>query len=134
MAIKVDRIRFFPNLAWDWVNKKILYATFEGSNDMSSWTTLATLIQTIHTGWNVVRSVDQTPFRYIRFKHNATSRCNLAEFQIFGILESSLAAVLASTQADVVYKDGFNTRTLSNVVEFRQDTTPIVTAVNPRYG
>ena len=78
MAIKVDRIRFFPNLAWDWVNKKILYATFEDSNDMSSWTTLATLIQTIHTGWNVVQSTDQTPFRYIRFKHNATSRCNLA--------------------------------------------------------
>ena len=38
VAIAVSRIRMFPTLAWDNVVMKILYSTFEGSNDMSTWT------------------------------------------------------------------------------------------------
>ena len=134
MQIKVSRFRYFPNMDWNWVNQKILYATFEGSNDMSSWNTLATVIQTAHTGWNVILSTSQTPYRYIRFKHNATSKCNLAEFQVYGILESNLTPTLASTSADVVYQDGYSTETFSSAIQFRQDQTPIVTSVSPRFG
>ena len=134
MQVRADRFRFFPNMAWSWVNKKILYATFEGSNDMSSWNTLATVIQTVHTGWNVILSQSQTPYRYLRFKHNATSKCNLAEFQVWGILESSLTPTLSSASADVIYKDGANTQTFSAALEFRQDKTSKVTSVSPRFG
>ena len=134
MQVRADRFRFFPNMAWSWVNKMILYATFEGSNDMSSWNTLATAIQTVHSGWNVILSKSQTPYRYLRFKHNATSKCQLAEFEVYGILESSLNPTLTSASADVIYKDGVNTETFSSALEFRQDKTSKVTAVSPRFG
>ena len=62
------------------MGKKILHATIEGSNDMSAWTVLATVDQTIHSGWNVLKSDVTTPFRYVRFHHNSTSMCNIAEF------------------------------------------------------
>lgn len=47
---------------------------------MSSWTTLATVDQTIKSGWNVLKSNVATAFRYVRFAHNSTSQCNIAEF------------------------------------------------------
>ena len=74
----ISRISFFPNLNWTNVASKILYSKFEGSNDATTWSTLAKVDQTVHTGWNTFASVDSTPYRYIRFSHNSTSRCNLA--------------------------------------------------------
>ena len=41
---------------------------------------------------------------------------------------------MASQSSDVTYNDGFNTQTFTNGIEFRQDKTPIVTSVAPRYG
>ena len=101
---------------------------------MSAWTTVATVDQTIHSGWNVLKSETTTPFRYIRFKHNSTSNCNLAEFQLYGSLYSSVAVTLASQSVDVIYNDGFNTKTFAGALEFRQDHTPTVTAISPRFG
>ena len=34
----------------------------------------------------------------------------------------------------MVYNDGLNSQTFNNAIEFRQDKTPIVTSVSPRYG
>lgn len=34
----------------------------------------------------------------------------------------------------MIYNDGFNTFTVANGVEYRQDQTPIVNSVSPRYG
>jgi hypothetical protein len=132
--VLASRIRVFPNIGWLNVGKKILHATFEGSNDKASWTTLATVDQTIHSGWNVLATSGSTAFRYIRFSHNSTSQCNIAEFEIYGVLYSSVAATLASTTSDVVYHDGFNTKTFTGALEFREDKSPIVTGVSPRYG
>lgn len=79
-AAEISRIRFFPNSAWTEVIKKLLYATFEGSNDMSSWSTIAEVTQTIQGGWNTLMSnSSSTVYRYVRFSHNSTSMCNLAE-------------------------------------------------------
>ena len=41
---------------------------------------------------------------------------------------------MASQSSDVVYNDGLNSQTFTNAIEFRQDKTPIVTSVSPRYG
>ena len=116
MAVSVSRIRLFPNFNWENVGKKILHATIQGSNDMTSWNTLATIDQTIHSGWNVIKSVDTTPYRYIRFHHNSTSQCNIAEFEIYGILYSSATFNLGSQQTDVVYNDGLNTNIFSSAI------------------
>lgn len=132
--ISVSRIRFFPSIDWPNVGKRILQAKFQGSNDNANWNTLATVDQTVHTGWNVLKSIDTAPYRYVRFLHNSTSSCNIAEFQIFGIIFSPLTVALASQTADVIYYDGFNTKTFAGALEYRQDKTPIVTSVSPRYG
>jgi hypothetical protein len=135
MGIAVSRIRFFPNLNWINVGKKILHAVFQGSNDQSSWTTLATVDQTIHTGWNVLKSEDSTnAYRYIRFLHNSTSQCKIAEFQLYGVTYSDLSVTLASQAVDVIYQDGANTQTFTGALEFRDDHTPVVDLVSPRYG
>ena len=41
---------------------------------------------------------------------------------------------LTSQVFDVTYYDGFNSKTFTNGVEYRQDMTPIVNTVNPRFG
>lgn len=87
----------------------ILDSTVEGSNDNTTWTNIATVIQTIHSGWNFLKSTTTTPFRYIRFKSTSFSQCNIAEFELYGKMMSSSTVSLASQPYDVIYKDGFNT-------------------------
>jgi hypothetical protein len=134
MGVSVSRIRFFPSFDWPNAAQKILHAVFEGSNDNNSWTEYGKVDQTVHTGWNVLKTTMAGPVRYIRFRHNSTSQCNLAEFNLYGILFSTLPTSLASQPTDVIYNDGLNSQTFSSALEFRQDHTAIVTAVTPRYG
>lgn len=96
---------------------------------------LAKVGQTVHSGWNVIASKDTTPYRYLRFSHNSTSQCNIAEFQVFGITYSStVVSNLALKSSDVVYSDGFNSITLTNQVSFSSDNTAIITSISPQYG
>jgi len=134
LAASISRISFFPNLGWTNVASKILYSTFQGSNDQNTWKNLAIIDQTVHTGWNVFASSDTTPYRYIRFVHNSTSKCNLAEIQLYGIVYSTIAVNLTSQPADVIYNDGLNTKTFANAIVYQQANTPVVTSVSPRYG
>jgi hypothetical protein len=116
MQASVSRISFFPDLHWTNVASQILYAVFQGSNDMVNWHNLAIIDQTIHTGWNVLQSTDNTPYRYVRFLHNSTSQCNIAEIQLYGILYSIISASLTSQFTNVIYNDGFNSKTFTNAV------------------
>jgi hypothetical protein len=52
--------------------------------------------------------------------------CNIAEIELYGIVLSTVTATLSTQSADVVYSDGFNTKTFTNALEYRQDKTPIV--------
>lgn len=74
----VDRVRFFPFL--DWVNTAnyTLDGVFEASNDDKTWTLIGKIDQTVHSGWNVIRSITKNSFRYFRFRHTSQSQCNLA--------------------------------------------------------
>lgn len=75
----VDRVRLFPNIEWPNVGKKILFSAIEGSNDMNNWNSIATIDQTIHSGWNFLKTTPGSMgYRYIRFRHNSTSQCNIA--------------------------------------------------------
>jgi hypothetical protein len=78
LQISVSRIRFFPYLGWTNTVSKILYAQFQGSNDNTTWTTLAIIDQTVHSGYNTILSTVTTPYRYIRFLHSSISQCNIA--------------------------------------------------------
>ena len=134
LTASVSRISFFASLDWANVAQYILYSTFQGSNDNSTWVTLVTVDQTVHSGWNVFSSQDTTGYRYIRFLHNSTSKCSLAEFQLYGILYSTITANLASQFANVAYNDGLNTQLFNNLLEYKQANTSIITLISPRYG
>ena len=110
----ISRVTFFASLNWANVAQYILYSTFQGSNDQTTWKTLATVDQTVHSGWNTFASKDTTPYRYIRFLHNSTSMCSLAEVQLYGILYSTITANLTVQSADVTYNDGLNNFTFTN--------------------
>lgn len=71
LGASVGRIRFFSNFNWDNTVKMILGATFEGSNNGKTWTILATIDQTVHSGWNTLLSTISTPYRYVRYSHNS---------------------------------------------------------------
>jgi hypothetical protein len=114
LKASISRFTFFANLNWANVAQYILYSTFQGSNDQITWQNLAIVDQTVHSGWNTFASKDTTPYRYIRFVHNSTSMCSLAEVQLFGILYSNIAANLTAQSADVIYHDGFNNFTFTN--------------------
>ena len=62
-------MRFFPNLNWVNTVSKLLDAVFEGSNDNLNWQLIGKVDQTAHTGWNVIKSLSQQPFKFIRFAH-----------------------------------------------------------------
>jgi hypothetical protein len=134
LQVSVSTINFFPNIQWPIAMYYILYASFQGSNDNTTWNNLAVIDQTVHTGWNVIKSTDNTPYRYIRFLHNSTSMCNIAEIQLYGILYSNINVNLASQTANVIYNDGFNAQVLVNAISYQQSSTPVVTSINPRYG
>ena len=52
-------MRFFPNLNWANTVSKLLDAVFEGSNDNLNWQLIGKVDQTVHTGWNVIKSLSQ---------------------------------------------------------------------------
>lgn len=79
--------------------------------------------------------MDNTTYRYIRFRHNSTSQCNIAEFQLFGItFSSATVASLTSQSSNVVYSDGFNSVTLPSPVTYASANTAIITSISPQYG
>jgi len=52
--------------------------------------------------------------------------CNIAEIELYGIVSSTVTASLSTQSVNVVYNDGFNTKTFTGAIEYRQDKTPIV--------
>lgn len=128
LMLSVYRIKFFPkgSLSAD----KYIGSSFEGSNDMTSWTTIVTLDQNVHGGWNTRESKITTPFRYLRYKHNSTTSCSLAEIQLYGITLSNQTV----NESSVTYFDGYNQIAFPYRLNFSVPATPVVTTVDPPYG
>ena len=130
-AANISRIRFYPNNYWSNAGSYLLTAQFQGSNDQSNWTTMATIDSSVHSAWNIILPTTNTPFRYVRFLHNTTSSCQLAELQFYGIVYNIMNASLTSQYTGLVYSDGYSSFNLSSFLYFRSDRTPIVTSVSP---
>ena len=89
---------------------------------------------TVHTAWNNFLPLTNSPFRYIRFLHNSTSACNIAELQLYGIVYNVMAPSLTDTASGMVYNDGYNSLNLSAFLNFRSDCTPIIESLSQQYG
>jgi hypothetical protein len=76
----ISSISYMGNPSWVITSSKIAGAVFEGSNDQNAWTTIFTIDSTVHMGWNYWPndSPNAVVYRYIRFRHNSTSQCQIA--------------------------------------------------------
>ena len=136
MLVDIDRIRYFPYNQWTIASHYLHDAVFEGSVDGVSYTTLGEVDTTVHAGWNsfLVQN-NNAYYRYIRMRHNATSQCRLSEFEVYGVLLNDLTvSSISSFSTNVIFDDGYNTKTFSNAVTYRQDKTPVITSINPATG
>ncbi len=79
LGVQLTRIRYFPNPSWNIAYQFIKGAQIQVSNDNTTWTTIATVDQTVHAGWNSFMITNTNIFRYIRFLHDSKSKCNIAE-------------------------------------------------------
>ena len=128
----ISKIRYYPNQIWTSAGIYLIGAKFFGSNDNTNWDLLYTVDNTVHTGYNIWRPSPAllTNYRYIKFQHNSTSKCQLANLEFYGILyQTDLGATLDSYKVDATFTDGFHTVSWPQIVEYRTDATPIVTSI-----
>lgn len=128
----ITKIRYFPNPLWKSAIAYIGGATVKVSNDGTTYTPILTIDSTTHTGWNVWRPA-ATPtqaYRYVRFEHNSTSKCELAEFEVSGYLYATDTA----TTRDVVFTNGASSTTFTAAVTYKAESTPVVSGVSPKFA
>jgi hypothetical protein len=79
-AANISSISFMGNPNWVITSSMIAGAVFEGSNDQNSWTNIFTVDSSVHMGWNYWPNTNPNSviYRFIRFRHNSTSYCQLA--------------------------------------------------------
>lgn len=96
---------------------------------------IATIDSSVHSGWNVKPLALGQYYRFVRFSHDQVSQCQLAEFEVQGIMLSKVSLTsLGSNMVDIVYEDGANRFTYTGGVEFREDHTGIVSALSSTTG
>ena len=84
-GIYLTRIRYFPYPKWAIASDYIQGGKFQASNDNSTWIDIATIDNTVHSGWNTFMIQNQNVYRYVRFVHTSESGCQLAEFELSGV-------------------------------------------------
>ena len=82
MFVSINKIRYIPNPEWAVAASYLEGAMIQGSNDNQTWSLIFEVdINNVHSGWNYWEKQSGTTheYRYIRFKHDSTSRCEIAE-------------------------------------------------------
>jgi hypothetical protein len=80
-GVWIKKVKYSPNTTWTNTAQRLNGAFFETSNDMVSWETLFEIDKSMaHMGENYWLNTNTTiqAARYIRFRHNSTSMCQMA--------------------------------------------------------
>ncbi len=78
----VTSIRYFPRPGF---TARMIGGRFEGSNDGTTWTTLATITTEPVTGWKALLIDQPGTFRFLRY-FNPTNQADVSEIEFGGIL------------------------------------------------
>ena len=135
--VLINRIRYFPYNQWVLAASYIKGAVIEASNDDTNYDSITTVDQTVHAGWNSYMPDSlSTAYRYIRIRHDSTSECKIAEFEVHGVIvnDATVSSISSYTWATTTFNDGYNTFDFTDVIEYRQDKTPIIDTVSPANG
>jgi len=85
----ISSIKYMPNPAWATAANYLKGATFEGSNDSTTWTTIFTIdTSQVHSGWNYWMPSSVIQYQFVRFSHTSVSGCQLSDFVFEGIIYS----------------------------------------------
>lgn len=134
---KISTIRYMGNPAWPITASKITGAIFEGSNDMTTWTTIFTVDNMVHTGWNYWQAAATPPiYRYVRFSHTAQSQCQLAEIAFVGVIYSTFPVdSTTDTLCNVQLLLPTQTLNISSApITYSPSRTSTLRAVTPSFG
>ena len=129
----MTKILYYPSLT---KSIKLFYGIkFQASTDNIIYLDLFTLNENIKTGWNTWSSNQTLPlYRYIRFIGNSTSRCNIAEIQLYGLKSYTGVASLTNTTCNALVQLNSNKYWLNSSVIYSQNSTPIVFSIAPSLG
>lgn len=126
------------NPSWAITAKMINGAVFEGSNDNLAWTEIFKVDSTVHTGWNTWINTDlaHVVYRYVRFRHDVTSLCQLAELTFTGQIYSTVAVNAAGvTACDVkIVLPGQVVPVTGATINYSAVKTSTITSVSPKFG
>jgi uncharacterized protein YjdB len=77
----INSVRYYPRDSWA---SRMTGGQFQGSNDSSSWTTLATIgSQPSQGAWTSLGVSNSTNWRYVRYLGPANGYCNVAEVEFY---------------------------------------------------
>ena len=118
----INRIRYFPYNKWTIAATYIKGAEIEASNDNTNFDLITTVDQTVHAGWNsYMPDSSSTAYRYIRIRHDSTSECKIAEFEVHGVIlnDATVSSISSHTWTTTTFNDGYNTFTFTDKIEYR---------------
>jgi hypothetical protein len=121
------------------INDKTIYAdilTFQGSSDNTTWVDLFTVDENVHEGWNYYQWEDaasQPKYQFYRLYSTVNKGCDVSELKMSGV-ETIDDSGATFTCALAIEKAGDNLANLTETVSYSGTLTPLLTAVNPRYG
>ena len=70
------------------MHKYIGYTTFQGSMDGVTYTTIYSVDNNIHQGWNYIewdKPEDQPKYRFYRIRGGRKQACQITELELFGV-------------------------------------------------
>jgi len=131
--VDIRRVRYYPYQAWKSAIAYMKGAKFTVSNDGTTYTTLFNIDNTVHTGWNIWRPASRLDnfYRYIRFEHNVSSMCRLAEIEVQGYVYAAELTSVSSTNVTVDFSDGFHPVSWTGKVEYQDAKTAKITEITP---
>ena len=128
----ISQVKFFMN-----VFTKVTYSSklkFQGSSDNTVWTTIFTVGDEIHEGWNYYDYAEgsELKYRYFRFYGTGSGSCNVGEFALMGVEAINDASTSYACSAIVTV--GTTASTLTNKVTYTSTQTALLQSMSPRYG
>jgi len=114
--------------------KLVDITVFQGSNDNSAFTTLFTVDENLHNGWNYYKwetANDYPKYRYYRFYGNSTGACAINEITFTGVetIDNEDASYTCTAKAII---DG--TETSLESVDYVGSLTSNLLSLSPRFG
>lgn len=109
-------------------------AIIEASVDGSTYTEISTVGPDVHNGWNSLHPSTASNYRFFRIRHDATSECKIAEFEVSGVIYNDIAVTTDSTAVDVILNNGAVTQTLSGIVTYEKTSTPVISSIDQTTG